>query len=178
MTDYRRNFIAGGSFFFTVNLAERRLRLLTEHIDELRNAFRETRRHHPFTIAAMVVLPDHLHTIWTLPEGDADFSTRWRLIKSAFSRNLETGERISQSRAAKGERGIWQRRYWEHTIRDETDFTRHVDYIHINPVKHRLVARVRDWPYSSFHRMVKLGVYPEDWAGDVSHDGGVFGERQ
>ena len=178
MTDYRRNFIAGGSFFFTVNLAERRLRLLTEHIDELRNAFRETRRHHPFTIAAMVVLPDHLHTIWTLPEGDADFSTRWRLIKSAFSRNLETGERISQSRAAKGERGIWQRRYWEHTIRDETDFNRHVDYIHVNPVKHRLVARIRDWPHSSFHRMVKLGVYPEDWAGDVSHDGGFFGEQQ
>jgi hypothetical protein len=88
------------------------------------------------------------------------------------------GGRISQSRAAKGERGIWQRRYWEHTIRDETDFNRHVDYIHINPVKHRLVARVRDWPYSSFHRMVKHGVYPEDWAGDASHDGGVFGERQ
>jgi len=91
MADYRRNFLAGGSFFFTVNLAERRLRLLTEHIDSLRAAFRQTRRNHPFTIDAMVVLPDHLHTLWTLPEGDADFSTRWRLIKSAFSRNLETG---------------------------------------------------------------------------------------
>jgi putative transposase len=136
MTDYRRNFIARGSFFFTVNLAERRLRLLTQHIDELRAAFRETRRQHPFAIDAMVVLPDHLHTIWTLSEGDADFATRWRLIKSAFSRSLATGERISDSRAAKGERGIWQRRYWEHTIRDENDFARHMDYIHINPVKH------------------------------------------
>ena len=106
MTGYRRNFIARGSFFFTVNLAERRLRLLTQHIDELRTAFRETRRHHPFAIDAMVVLPDHLHTIWTLPEGDADFATRWRLIKSAFSRSVATGERISDSRAAKGECGI------------------------------------------------------------------------
>ena len=177
MTDYRRNFVAGGSFFFTVNLAERRQRLLTEHIDALRIAFRETRRHHPFTIEAMVVLPDHLHTVWTLPAGDASFAKRWRLIKSAFSRNIPTGERISDSRAAKGERGIWQRRYWEHTIRDANDFTRHIDYIHINPVKHRLVPRIRDWPYSSFHRMLKLGVYPEDWAGDVSNDGGDFGER-
>jgi putative transposase len=101
MTDYRRNFVAGGSFFFTINLAERQLRLLTDHIDKLRTAFRETRQHHPFTIDAIVVLPDHLHTIWTLPEGDADFSTRWRLIKSAFSRNLDTPEMISQSRAAK-----------------------------------------------------------------------------
>jgi len=106
MTSYRRNFIAGGSFFFTVNLAERRLRLLTGQIDELRKAFRETRRRHPFTIDAIVVLPDHLHTVWTMPEGDADFATRWRLIKSAFSRRLPAGERISGSRATKGERGI------------------------------------------------------------------------
>jgi putative transposase len=177
MADYRRNFIAGGSFFFTVNLAERRLRLLTEHIDELRAAVRETRRRHPFSIDAMVVLPDHLHSVWTLPEGDSDFSTRWRLIKSTFSRGLPTHERIAESRAAKGERGIWQRRYWEHTIRDENDFARHVDYIHINPVKHGLVTPVKDWPYSSFHRMVRLGVYPEDWAGDVSTPTGDFGER-
>src|SRR5882757_10136592 len=125
MTGYRRNFIAGGSFFFTVNLAERRPQLLTKYIDELRNAFREVRRRHPFTIDAMVVLPDHLHAAWTLPEGDADFALRWRQIKSAFSRSLPAGERISGSRAAKGERGIWQRRYWEHTIRDERDFSRH-----------------------------------------------------
>jgi putative transposase len=177
MVDYRRNFLAGGTFFFTVNLAERHLQLLTDHIEDLRTAFRETRRRHPFTIDAMVVLPDHLHAVWTLPEGDADFATRWRLIKSAFSRCLVASERISESRVAKGERGIWQRRYWEHTIRDDDDFARHVDYIHINPVKHQLVARVRDWPYSSFHRMVKLGIYPEDWAGDVSDHAEHFGER-
>ena len=177
MTDYRRNFLAGGSFFFTVNLAQRRLGLLTEHIEELRIAFRETRRRHPFTIDAMVVLPDHLHTVWTLPEGDADFATRWQRIKSAFSRSLPTGEPISDSRAAKGERGIWQRRYWEHTIRNENDYMRHIDYIHINPVKHGLVSRVRDWPYSSFQRLVKLGIYPEDWARDLADPGGNFGER-
>jgi putative transposase len=177
MTDYRRNFIPGGSFFFTVNLAQRRVSLLTAHIDRLRMAFRETRRRHPFTLDAIVVLPDHLHAVWTLPAGDADFATRWRLVKSAFSRGLVTGERISKSRAAKGERGIWQRRYWEHTIRDESDFARHVDYIHINPVKHGLVAQVRDWPFSSFHRMAEVGVYPEDWAGDISDRGEDFGER-
>src|SRR4030081_1311377 len=127
MTDYRRNFLAGGRFFFTVNLAERSLRLLTDHIDKMRAAFRETRRRHPFTIDAMVVLPDHLHAVWTLPEGDADFATCWRPIKSTFSHSLPAGERISGSRAAKGERGIWQRRYWEHTVRDESDFERHVD---------------------------------------------------
>jgi REP-associated tyrosine transposase len=177
MTSYRRNFVAGGSFFFTVNLADRRLFLLIEHIDELRSAFRETRRRHPFTTEAMVVLPDHLHVVWTLPDGDANFATRWRLIKAAFSRCIPAGELISDSRLTKGERGIWQRRFWEHTIRDEEDFARHVDYVHINPVKHGLVTRVQDWPYSSFHRMVKLGVYPEDWAGDISQASGDFGER-
>ncbi|MEJ2626778.1 MAG: transposase [Pseudolabrys sp.] len=176
MTNYRRHRIVGGCYFFTVNLAERRLRLLTEHIDLLRNAFRYTRSRHPFTIEAIVVLPDHLHAIWTLPEGEADFALRWRLIKATFSRRLPAGERISGSRAAKGERGIWQRRYWEHAIRDEGDFARHVDYIHINPVKHGLVARVRDWPHSSFHRLVRQGVYPEDWAGDTAETGGEYGE--
>jgi putative transposase len=177
MTDYRRNFVAGGSFFFTVNLAERHRQLLTEHIDELRAAFRQTRERHPFTTDAIVVLPDHLHAVWTLPEGDRDFAMRWRLIKSTFSRNLAAGEPVSASRAAKRERGIWQRRYWEHTIRDEDDFGRHIDYVHINPVKHGLVTRVGDWPHSSFHRMVKLGIYPEDWAGDVAEFGASFGER-
>ncbi|MGH6779567.1 MAG: REP-associated tyrosine transposase [Bradyrhizobium sp.] len=178
MTGYRRNFIAGGAFFFTVNLAERRLSVLTDHIDELRAAFHETRTRHPFTIEAIVVLPDHLHAVWTLPEGDADFATRWRLIKSAFSRSIAAGERVSASRATKAERGIWQRRYWERTIRDEDDFARHVNYVHINPVKHGLVTRVRDWPHSSFHRMVKDEIYPEDWAGDVSDRGDEYGERR
>jgi len=177
MTAYRRNFIPGGCFFFTVNLADRRLRLLTENVEALRAAFRETHQRHPFTIDAIVVLPDHLHAVWTMPEGDRDFATRWRLIKSTFSRNLAVGEPISASRAAKGERGIWQRRYWEHTIRDENDLARHIDYVHINPVKHGLVTRVGDWSHSSFHRMVKLGIYPEDWAGDVAEFGANFGER-
>jgi putative transposase len=111
-----------------------------------------------------------------MPEGDRDFSTRWRLIKSTFSRNFAAGEPVSASRAAKRERGIWRRRYWEHTIRDEDDFGRHIDYVHINPVKHGLVERVRDWPYSSFHRMVQLGIYPEDWGGDTAELSGDFGE--
>jgi putative transposase len=177
MTNYRRNFISGGSFFFTVNLAERRLRLLTDYIDLLRQAFREVRRRHPFEIDAIVVLPDHLHAVWTLPQDDADFALRWRQIKSAFSRALPAGERISESRAGKAERGIWQRRYWEHTLRDEADLARHVDYILFNPVKHGHVSRVRDWPYSSFHRMVRLGVYPLDWAGDAVDNERGFGER-
>src|SRR5262245_34730264 len=118
MTSYRRNFVPGGSFFFTVNLADRRHSLLTANVDLLPAALREIRQRHPFSIDAIVVLPDHLHTVWTMPEGDADFSTRWRQIKSAFSRNLTAGEAVSASRAGRAERGIWQRRYWEHTIRD------------------------------------------------------------
>jgi len=101
-----------------------------------------------------------------LPEGDADFATRWQLIKSAFLYGLPAGEPISESRAARGERGIWQRRYWEHTIRDERDCERHVDYIHINPVKLGLVKAGAATAVSSFHRMAKLGVYLEDWAGE------------
>ena len=177
MTNYRRNFVLGGSYFFTLNLAERRLQLLTQHIGLLRSAFREVRGRHPFTIDAIVVLPDHLHAIWTLPEGDAGFALRWRLIKSAFSRGLPRNERLSPSRFSKGERGIWQRRYWEHTLRDEKDCERHADYIHFNPVKHGHVGRVQDWPYSSFHRMVRLGAYPADWAGDSAGDRDHFGER-
>ncbi len=178
MTDYRRNFVPGGSYFFTVNLADRRLSLLTDHTEKLRAAFRYTRRHHPFTFDAIVVLPEDLHAIWTLPEGESDFAIRWQLAKATFSRGLPGGEPVSPSRARKGERGIWQRRYWEHTLRDEDDFVRHADYIHFNPVKHGYVRRVEDWPYSSFHRMVRLGLYPADWAGgsDARQDE-EFGER-
>ncbi len=177
MTSYRRNFIPGASYFFTVNLADRRSRLLTQNIDLLRNAFRDVKVAHPFTVEATVVLPDHLHALWTLPEGDADFATRWRLIKASFSRGLPGGEGVSKSRAGRGERGIWQRRYWEHTLRDERDFERHVDYIHFNPVKHGHVSRVSDWPHSTFHRMVRLGIYPQDWAGDADAVASDFGER-
>ncbi len=153
------------------------MRLLTDNADVLRKAFRYARQRYPFTIDAIVVLPDHLHTIWTLPEGDADFAVRWQLIKGNFSRKLPQGERISASRVRKRERGIWQRRFWEHTLRDEDDFARHADYIHFNPVKHGHTARVQDWPFSSFHRMVRLGIYPADWAGDATDPAGGFGER-
>jgi len=177
MANYRRNFLAGGTYFFTVNLANRRLALLTEHIGLLRASFRSVRARYPFTIEAAVILPDHLHTIWTLPGSDGDFAGRWRLIKSAFSHGLPGGEAISVSRTAKRERGIWQRRYWEHTVRDEDDFVRHLDYIHFNPVKHGHVARVHDWSYSSFHRWVRLGAYPKDWAGNAGDEQPRFGER-
>jgi putative transposase len=108
------------------------------------------------------VLPDHLHAIWNLPPGDCDFSTRWRLIKNRFARALPRRERLSAVRVARNERGIWQRRFWEHLIRDEADYARHVEYSYINPLKHWLVTRVRDWPYSSFHRDVRAGLFPGD----------------
>jgi putative transposase len=114
---------------------------------------------------AVVVLPDHLHCIWSLPDGDADYSTRWGLIKAHFSRGVEHGERRSASRIKRGERGIWQRRFWEHCLRDDGDYARHVDYIHWNPVKHGYVQRVADWPHSSLHRHVARGVYAADWGG-------------
>jgi putative transposase len=163
---YRRANVAGATYFFTVNLAERRTGLLVEHIDALREALRRVKRTHPFGIDALVVLPDHLHALWTLPQDDADFATRWMLIKGGFSRQIPASEYRSPSRVAKGERGIWQRRYWEHLIRDERDFARHVDYIHFNPVKHGLVTCAVDWPYSSIHRYVRLGLVEPDWASD------------
>jgi putative transposase len=177
VSDYRRNFVPGGSFFFTVNLADRHSQRLIESIDSLRRAFRHVRARHPFTLDAIVVMPEHLHAIWTLPVGDADYSTRWQLIKAVFSRGIEAVEQRSKSRAAKDERGIWQRRYWEHTLRDESDFARHCDYIHFNPVKHGYVRTAHEWPYSSLHRFVKLGICPLDWASGADSDGSGFGER-
>ncbi len=165
MRTYQRLRIEGGCYFFTVNLAERHGNdLLVRHIDDLREALRTTMRDHPFSIDAMVVLPDHLHCIWQLPSGDDDYSKRWRLIKARFSRRINRGEQISASRERKGERGIWQRRYWEHAIRDEQDYQRHVDYIHYNPVKHGHVRAPHEWPHSSFARWVERGMYPENWA--------------
>ncbi|MEN8212920.1 MAG: transposase [Pseudomonadota bacterium] len=167
MTEYRRSKLKGGTYFFTVNCAERRgNRLLENNVDVLRQIFRHVKNAHPFDIDAIVVLPEHLHCIWTLPQDDDDFGIRWALIKAGFSRLIPRGERCSKSRINRGERGIWQRRYWEHLIRDEQDFTRHVDYIHWNPVKHGWVNRVREWPYSSFHTYVQKGIYPADWACD------------
>jgi putative transposase len=138
-----------------VNLAERKgNRRLVTHVDALRRSFAKVRIRHPFYIEAIVILPDHLHCLWRLPEGDSDNATRWGLIKAGFSRALPHGERISDSRRSRGERGIWQRRYWERQIRDEADYAAHVDYIHYNPVKHRHAARAADWPHSTFARWV------------------------
>jgi putative transposase len=165
MRSYIHLRLKGGCYFFTVNLAERHGNdLLLRHIEALRAAFRETRRDHPLAIKGLVILPDHLHCLWQLPPDDDDFPMRWRLIKSRFSRRIETGERISKSRQRRGERGIWQRRYWEHGIRDERDYRTHLDYIHYNPVKHGYVRAAKDWAYSTFHRHVAQGVYPLDWA--------------
>ena len=166
MPNYRRAWVPGGTYFFTVNLLERRRCLLVERIDVLGDAFRAARAIRPFAMPAWVVLPDHLHCLWVLPEGDADIATRWRHIKRSFSRAVPTGERRTLRRVTKGERGVWQRRYWEHLIRDEADLRAHIDYIHINPVKHGHAARAADWPHSSFHRYVRDGSLPVDWAGD------------
>jgi putative transposase len=167
MPDYRRNRVPGGTYFFTVNLLDRGSGLLIEHIDAFREAVRQVRTRKPFHIDAWVVLPDHTHCVWTLPPGDADYSARWKAIKIAFAKSLPKTERLSAARARKGERGIWQRRFWEHTIRDESDYAAHVDYVHINPYKHGLVTKASDWPYSSFHRLRTVGIYPDDWAGEV-----------
>ena len=176
MVGYRRNIIPGGSYFFTVTLADRTSRLLVERIAELREVFRAVRAQRPFVMDAVVVMPDHLHCIWTLPPDDGDYALRWRDIKSRFSRRIPAGEGCSPGRINKGERGIWQRRYWEHTLRDERDVERHMDYIHYNPVKHGHVSRVAEWPHSSFHRYVRKGVYPPDWAGGDGREAEDFGE--
>ena len=143
MPNYPRAFVAGGCWFFTVNLLQRRNSLLTDEVGILREAMRATRDRYPFHIDAITVLPDHLHAVWTLPDGDADFSLR--LIKARFAKALPKQERLSAVRKARGERGIWQRRFWEHLIRDEADYARHVEYCYINPLKHGLVARVCGW---------------------------------
>jgi putative transposase len=175
MPNYRRPFLLGGCWFFTVNLLARRQSLLVNHIDALRSAFAATRKNYPFDIVAIVVLPDHLHAVWTLLQDDADFSTHWRLIKTRFAKALPDRERRSAVRAGRGERGIWQQPFWEHLIRNDADYERHVAYCYINPVKHGLVARVQDWPHSSFHRDVRRGLFPLDWGCKVDMKG-EFGE--
>jgi putative transposase len=175
MPQYRRVKISGTAFFFTLVLADRSSHLLVDQIDRLRQAYRVVQERRPFKTIAICILPDHVHAIWTMPESDTDFSTRWGLIKSGFSRGLEARPR-SKSKIAKREKGIWQRRYWEHAIRDEADLDRHIDYIHFNPVKHGHVSRVADWPHSSFHRYVERGELAADWGGDMRDIQGAFGE--
>jgi putative transposase len=175
---YRRARVAGGTYFFTVNLAERDRTLLVDHVDLLRSAMGHMKAGHPFNIDAVVILPDHLHTIWTLPEGDCDYPVRWALIKAGFSRRISSAEQRNESRFSKGERGIWQRRYWEHVIRDELDYERHVDYIHYNPVKHSHAHRSSDWPHSSIHRQIAAGRADRDWGAEpVTDKDRSFGEK-
>lgn len=164
MPDYRRHRMEGGSYFFTVNLCDRRSDLLVAEIDALRSAVRAARARHPFHIDAWVMLPDHMHCMWTLPPGDSDFPLRWRTIKVLFSRSVPPVENRRASLVHKREAGVWQRRYWEHAIRDDRDYAIHMDYVHFNPVKHGLAARAADWPFSSFARCVAHGLYPSDWA--------------
>lgn len=176
MSRYRRAKIEGGTFFFTVALADRASDLLVREIDFLRDSYASVGNRMPFETVAICILPDHLHALWILPDGDTDFSARWSLLKSGFSRGVPPSQMRSSSKIAKREKGIWQRRFWEHAIHDDADFERHIDYIHYNPVKHGLVARVAGWPHSSFHRFVEQGLLPADWAGDAKELSGRFGE--
>jgi putative transposase len=167
--NYRRSKSLGSTFFFTLVTYQRQK--LFENIDNinlLRDCIRDVKKYRPFKMEAFVIMPDHLHFIWTLPEGDNDFSTRWQIIKNKFTRNclLRYDPQPDMTRIKKGEQCIWQRRFWEHQIRDEKDFEKHVDYIHYNPVKHGYATMASDWPYSSFHHYVKMGVYPINWGGD------------
>jgi len=174
--EFRRNRVPGGTFFFTVNLIDRRSDLLVVQIDALRDAVRRVRARASFEIDAWVVLPDHMHCLWTLPENDADFPGRWRAIKKGFSKAIGIGEPRSPVMIRRGERGIWQRRYWEHTIRDERDLTAHMDYIHFNPVKHGFVEHPAEWPHSSFRRCVASGLYLAGWI-DGNDEPPQTGER-
>ena len=166
MPDYRRYRVAGGTYFFTINPLERRADLLVRHIESLREAVC-TRAGRPCHIDAWVVLPAHMHCVITLPPGDDDFSNRINAMKIRFVQALPSTEGRSSIRMAKGEHGIWQRRFWEHAIRDEGDYARHMDYVHFNPVKHGYVSVVVRWPYSTFHRWVNAGAYPRDWVARV-----------
>ncbi len=168
MPDYRRAYQPGGTYFFTVVTAGRAKILASPlSVTLLRESIAATRQRWPFEITALVVLPDHLHTIWTLPDNDTDFSTRWAFLKKTFTtRWLARGgeERpVSESKREDRRRGVWQRRFWEHLIRDEADLEQHCDYIHYNPVRHELVACPHSWPYSSFSRCVEQRLYEHDW---------------
>jgi len=170
MSNYRRAWLPGSTCFFTVALRNRKQSLLVEHIAALRDAFRVARVQRPFALIAAVVLPEHLHCIWRLPRDDSNNGIRWRHIKACFCRAVPEPADRSESRRSRRERSVWQRRYWEHLIRDERDLQAHIDYIHFNPVKHGLVKCAADWPHSSFHRFVARGWLSADWACDQDSD--------
>lgn len=182
MPRYRRPGAEGGTLFFTVVTHRRRYLFDQPQAREiLREVIQRVRQSHPFVIDGWVLLYEHMHCIWTLPAGDDDFSRRWSLIKSGFSKNAGALYRLSESpgdsRAKRRETDIWQRRFWEHRIRDDDDYRAHMDYLHFNPVKHGLVKRVRDWPFSTFHQKVRLGAYPIDWGGEFVESANVrYGE--
>ena len=180
MSEYRRAYVPGGTFFFTVTTFERRPILTEEpYRAALRSALNDVRKRLPLESIAWVLLPDHLHTIWSLPENDGNFSLRWSLIKQQVTRQCADDSRTgpaSESRRRRHEGAIWQRRFWEHAIRDETDLRHHIDYIHFNPVKHSYVKRVIEWPYSTFRKYVRTGIYPTDWASGGEEGGSNYGE--
>jgi putative transposase len=170
MPDYQRLYLKGGTLFFTIVTFRRRPVFIEESsVKLLWRCIKNTMEKFPFTINAFVILPDHLHMIWTLPEHESDFSTRWKMIKGTFSRQY-SGERvkdISESMVRKNEKGIWQRRFWENAIRDQEDYNRHCDYIHYNPVKHGLIKSAADWEQSSYKDFVAEGYYPEGWGSEI-----------
>jgi putative transposase len=163
---------AGGTFFFTLALQDRGARHLADHVAQLRTCVAQVKERHPFDIEAMVVLPEHLHALWRLPVDDGDTASRWALLKQSFGKRLEE---LGVLAPPAGARRLWQRRFWEHRIENDSDLQRHVDYIHFNPVKHGWVLRARDWPYSSLHRFVRAGRLPADWGISAAIEG-RFGE--
>jgi putative transposase len=180
MSEYRRSYVPGGTYFFTLTTLGRRPILIQEpYRNALRQAINEVRKTMPFQIIAWVLLPDHLHAVWKLPESDVNFSLRWSLIKQHVTRECAGRARnvpTNKARQRRNEGTIWQRRFWEHTIRDEADFRHHIDYIHYNPVKHGYVTNPADWPYSTFHRYASEGVYTIDWASADEIENSSYGE--
>lgn len=169
MVNYRRNLVKNGTYFYTATLKNRKKSYFIDYIDHLRASTKKTKLKYLFEIEAMVVLPEHIHTIWTLPHNDDYFAHRWRLIKSYFTQVLAK-ECVPIIKNAKGNYNLWQNRYWEHTIKNERDFEMHVNYIHYNPVKHGLVKYPAEWPYSSFHNFVKKGILSSDWSGEAENE--------
>lgn len=178
MPNYLRTHIPGGTYFFTLATMKRQPVLLKPKIrTALRQAIHLTHTRYPFHVDAWVLLPDHLHCVWTLPEGDDQYGMRWSLIKRHVTQETGFYSNATASRVTRRERGLWQRRFWEHAIRDEKDFERHVDYIRWNPVKHGHARTVSEWPYSTFHRYVRQGIYAPDWGGFTERQAESFGEH-
>jgi len=170
MPNYRRNYVPSGTFFFTVNLADRGSDLLIREVETLRTAIRKTLRTKPFHIDAWVILPEHMHCIWTLPEHDTDYSGRWRAIKMRFTKALLNAELKPPEAVAGDGREIWQKRFWEHTIRDDKDYRAHMDYVHFNPVHHCLTDHPARWAHSTFQKCVERGFYDPSWAAPAEPD--------